>query len=50
MSQEGKVFKQRYCRVINILRTCRTVLLSGNVNSEHFAAGETVQQTIFSEH
>jgi len=50
MSQQGKVFKQRYYWNINILRVCRTVFLSGNVQSEHVAAGEMYQTTILSEH
>jgi len=37
------MFKQRYCRNINILSLGRAVLLSGNVQSEHVAAGERVQ-------
>jgi len=50
MSQQGKFFKQRYYRNINILSSCRPFLLSGNVLSEHVAAGEVVQTTILSEH
>jgi len=33
MSQQGKVFKQRYYRNLNILNFCRTRLLSGNFQS-----------------
>jgi len=43
MSQQGKGFKQRYYRNLNALRLCRPLLLSGNVQSEHFAAGDSVQ-------
>jgi len=32
------------------LSFCRPVLLSGNDQSEHVAAGESVQTTILSEH
>jgi len=49
MSQNWKVFKQRYYRNINTLSPCRTVLLSGNVQSGNFAAGERVETTILSE-
>jgi len=44
------MFKQRYYRNINILRLSRPVLLSGNLQSEHVAAGESVQTKILSEH
>jgi len=37
---------KKYYRNINTLRICRPVLLSGNVQSEHVAAGESVQTTI----
>jgi len=50
MSQEGKFFKQRHYQNIKTLRLCRTVLLSGNFQSEHVAAGESVPTTILSEH
>jgi len=43
MSQQGKGIKQRYYRNINNLSLCRTVLLSGNVKSEHFAASDIVK-------
>jgi len=42
------MFKQRF-RKINTLSLCRPVLLSCNVQSEHVAAGETVQTTILLE-
>ena len=50
MSQQGKEFKQRFHQNINILSLCRAVLLSGNVQSEHVAAGESVQTMILSDH
>jgi len=34
------MIKQRYYRNINTLRLCRPVLLSGNLQSEHVAAGK----------
>jgi len=43
------MFKQRYYRKLNTLRLCRPVLLSGNVQSEHVAHGESIQTTILSE-
>jgi len=43
------MFKQRYYRNLKILKLCTPVLLSGNVQSEHVAAGEYVQTTILSE-
>jgi len=46
MSLQGKGFKQRYNRNINNLSLCSPVLLSGNVQSEHVAAVESVQRTI----
>jgi len=49
MSQQGKGFKQRYYRNLNTLSLCRSELLSGNFQSEHVAAGETVHTTILSE-
>jgi len=49
MSQNWEVFKQRYYRNINTLSLCLPVLLSGNVQSEHVAAGEIVETTILSE-
>jgi len=42
-------FKQRYYRNINILRLCRPVSLSGNVQSEHIASVEIVQTMILSD-
>ena len=50
MAQQGKVFRQLYDPNMNTLRICRAVLLSGNVRSEHVAAGESVETTILSEH
>jgi len=50
MSQQGKEFKQRYYRNLNTLRLCRPVLLSGNLQTDHVAAGEMVQTTVLSEH
>jgi len=50
MSQQGKVFKQRYYRFLITLSLCRPVLLSGNVQSKHIAAGESVKIVILSEH
>jgi len=50
MSQQGKVFKQRYYRNINTLGLYRPVLHAVNVLSEHVAAGESVQITILSKH
>jgi len=47
MSQKWKSFKQRYYRNTNILSLCRTVLLSGNVQSEHVAAGEYLKQRYY---
>jgi len=44
ISQKWKVLKQRYYRKINTLSLCSPVLLSGNVRSERFAAGEVVQR------
>jgi len=49
MLQQVNMIKQRYYRNINNLRICRPVLLSGNVQSEHVAAGEKVETTILSE-
>jgi len=50
MSQERKGFKQRHYRNNNDLGLCRTVLLSGNFQSEHVAAEEIVEETILSDH
>jgi len=50
MSQQGKLFKQRYNLNINTLSLCRPVLFSRNDQSENAAAGEGVQTTILSEH
>jgi len=47
MSQQWKGFKQRYYRYLNILSLCRPVLLSGNVQSEHVAAGEVFIQRFY---
>ena len=49
MLDQGKVFRQRYYRNLNNLRLCRPVLLSGNFQFEHVAAGEIVQTAILSE-
>ena len=49
MSQKGEVFKQRFHRILNIIRLCRPELLSGNLQSEHVARGESVQTTILYE-
>jgi len=45
-----KGIKQRYYEKIYTLRIGTPVLLSGNVQSEHFAAGENFQATILSNH
>jgi len=50
MSQQGKLFKQRYYRNINTWRHFRPVLQSGYFQSEHVQAGERVQTTLLSEH
>jgi len=50
MSQQGKGFKQQYYFNINTLRLCRPELLSDNVQTEHFAAGEMVQAMMLSKH
>ena len=44
MSHQGKENKQRYYRNINTLSPCRPVLLSGNFQSEHVAAGKLLKQ------
>jgi len=44
------MFKHPFYRNINPLSLCRPVLLSGNVQSEHVAVGETFQTKILSEH
>ena len=49
MSQQGKGFKQRYYRKLKTLNLCRPVLLSGNVQSEHVAAGKVFKRAILSE-
>jgi len=49
MSQQGKGFKQRYYRNLNNLKLCRPVLLSGNVQFAHVAAGDIVQIKILSD-
>jgi len=46
MSQQFNVFKQQYYWNFNNLNFCRSVLHSGNVQSEYFAAVESVQTTI----
>ena len=50
MSQQGKVFKKRYCRNIKTLRLGRQKLLSGNFQCENDAEGEMVHTTILWEH
>jgi len=50
MSQQGKDFKQRYYRNIYNLSLCRPMLLSGNIQSKNFAAGEIVETTKLAEH
>jgi len=50
MSQQWKVFKQRYYRNTNTFSLRRPVLLSVTAQSEHAAAGERVQTKILSEH
>ena len=50
MSQQWKGFKQRYYGIQNNLIQCRRVLLSGNFQSEHVAAGDIIQTTTLSEH
>jgi len=47
MSQKGKLFRQRYCRNLNTLSLCSPVLLSGNLQSEHVAAGEVFRQQYY---
>jgi len=47
MSQQGKSFKQRYYRNINILIVCRSLLISGNVQSENVAAVERNQKRYY---
>jgi len=49
ISQETKAFNQRYYRNNNNLGLCRTVLLSDNFESEHFAAEEIVQKKVLME-
>jgi len=49
MSQQGKCSNKRYYRNLNTLKLRRPVLLSGNFESEHVAAGEIVQTTIISD-
>jgi len=43
MSQQWKVYKQRYCRNLKNLSLFRPVLLSGKIPSEHVAAVEIFQ-------
>jgi len=50
LSQQGKVFIQRYYRNINTVSLCRPELFSGNIQSEQVAAEESVDETILSEH
>jgi len=49
MSQQWKGYKQRYYRNLNNLNLCMPVLLSGNIQSEHVAAVESVQTKILLE-
>jgi len=49
MSQQGKVFEQRYYQYLNNLSLCKPVILSGNVQSEQVAEVESVQTKILSE-
>ena len=41
------MFKQRYYRNINTLSLCSPVLLSGNVQSDHVAAGKVFKQRYY---
>jgi len=50
MSQQGKLFKQRYYRNITNLSLYRPELLSGNLQSAQVAVGEIIQTSILSEH
>jgi len=47
MSQQFKVLKQRYYRNSNNLIFCRSVLRSGNVQSEYVAAGKVFKQRYY---
>jgi len=47
MSQHWKGFKRGYDLNINTLIYCRPGLLSGNVRSEHVAAGEVFKQCYY---
>ena len=47
MSQKGKGVKLRYYRNFNTLSLCWPVLLSGNFQSEHVAAGENFKQRYY---
>jgi len=49
MTQQCKVFKQRYYRGFNNLSNCSPVLLSGTVQSEQVATVEKFHTTILSE-
>ena len=46
MTQQWKLFKQRFYWNLNNLSLCKPVLLSGYVQSEHVAAGERDQTKI----
>jgi len=46
MPQQEKSFKEGYYRNINTLSLFRPLLLSGNVQSEHVAAGERLKINI----
>jgi len=47
MSQQLKLFKQRYYRNFNNLRLCRAVLISDNAQSELIAAREIFKQRYY---
>ena len=49
MKQQWKGFKKQNYRNFNHLRPYSPVLLSGNIQSEHVAAGDRFQTTILSE-
>jgi len=49
MSQQGKVFKQRYYRNLNTFSLCSPVLLPANFQSQHVTAGEKLYTTMLSE-
>jgi len=47
MSQQCKGLKQRYYRNTNTLSLCRPVILSGNFQSEHVAAGKVFKRRYY---